>query len=81
VNGPQWRDTVLDAPDWRDDGRRVVMQAGPGLYVQGVLRVGDVGFDGEDEYPALWEVVVAGGPALSFFEFARYRFFHTRSGA
>ena len=66
-----WLDTVDNCPDWQDGGKRIAVKKGEDVQT-GILRLYDVGFDGEDEYP-IWEIEID-GERHSFFDFDWFRY-------
>lgn len=67
-----WETFVL--PDWRDDGRRIVLRLASGRTVRGTLRLDDALADEDgDEFP-IWKVVLDDGVAMPWTEAEEWRF-------
>lgn len=59
-------------PDWKDAGRRVVVERA-GVLAEGILSVEDFGYDGQDEYP-IWGCTANDGSLIDFAGADHWRF-------
>lgn len=65
---PGWRD---DHPWWHDAGPVELLSSDDSIAT-GILKVGDFGFDGEDEYP-IWTLEMSDGSVGDFYAFSKWR--------